>query len=159
MNGWSYTFTPPYAFMVCTQATLLLNLMNSLTDPNKVPFVTTYSLLHATLFSEQNDLILQRSFKKIKVSRYRPGVTQRVGRCIALLFHDRSTRRRWVVSSTPQPHFTPRKDLLPILQEAGWTPGPVWMGGKCGPHRDSIPDLPAHSSVAIPTELPSPLQR
>jgi len=29
----------------------------------------------------------------IKCSRYRPGVAQRVGRGIALLFHDRSTRR------------------------------------------------------------------
>ena len=26
----------------------------------------------------------------------------------------------------PQPHFTPRKDPVPILQEAGWAPGPVW---------------------------------
>ena len=31
--------------------------------------------------------------KKVKFSRYRPGVAQRVGRSIALLFHDRGTRR------------------------------------------------------------------
>jgi len=31
--------------------------------------------------------------KKVKCSRYRPGVAQRVGRGIALLFHNRSTRR------------------------------------------------------------------
>jgi len=30
---------------------------------------------------------------KVKWSRYRPGVAQRVGRGIALLFHDRGTRR------------------------------------------------------------------
>ena len=30
---------------------------------------------------------------KVKSSRYRPGVAQRVGRGIALLFHDRGTRR------------------------------------------------------------------
>jgi len=30
---------------------------------------------------------------KVKCSRYRPVVAQRVGRGIALLFHDRSTRR------------------------------------------------------------------
>jgi hypothetical protein len=30
---------------------------------------------------------------KVKFSRYRPGVAQRVGRGIALLFHDRGTRR------------------------------------------------------------------
>ena len=82
---------------------------------------------------------------KVKWSRYRPDVAQRVGRVIALLFHDRGTRMRWVVSSTPRPHFTPGKDLVPILQEAGWTPGPVWTGGKSRPHRDSIPDHPACS--------------
>jgi len=92
-----------------------------------------------------------------KWSLYRPGVAQRVGRSIALLFHARSTRRRWVVSSTPRPHFTPGKDPVPILQESVWAPGPVWTGGKSRPHRDSIPDLPARSSVAIPTELPGPL--
>ena len=51
---------------------------------------------------------------------------------------------------------TPRKDLVPIVQEAGWAPGPVWTGGKSRPHRDSIPDRPARSSIAIPTELPGP---
>ena len=79
---------------------------------------------------------------KVKWSRYRPGVAQRVGIGIALLFHDRCTRRVWVVSSTPRPHFTPGKDPVPILQGAGWAPGPVWTGGKSRPHRDSIPDRP-----------------
>ena len=54
-----------------------------------------------------------------------------------------------MVSSTPRPHFTPGKDPVPILQEAGWAPGPVWTGGKSRPYRDSIPDRPARSSVAI----------
>ena len=82
---------------------------------------------------------------KVKFSRYRPGVVQRVGRSIALLFHDRGTRRWWVVSSTPRPHFTPGKDPVLILREAGWAPGPVWTGGKSRPHRYSIPDRPARS--------------
>jgi hypothetical protein len=72
-------------------------------------------------------------------------VAQRVGRGIALLFLDRSTRRGWVVSITPRPHFTPGKDPVPILQEAGLAPGPVWTGRKSRPHRDSIPDRPARS--------------
>jgi len=73
---------------------------------------------------------------KVKWYRYRTGVAQRVGRGIALLFHDRGT---------PRPHFSPGKDTVPILQETGWAPGPVWTGGKSRPHRDSIPDLPARS--------------
>jgi len=82
---------------------------------------------------------------KVKCSRYRPDVAQRVGRGIALLFHDRGTRRGWVVSSTPRPQFTLGKDPVPILQEAGWAPGPVWTGGKSRPHRDSIPDSPVRN--------------
>jgi hypothetical protein len=71
----------------------------------------------------------------------------RVGKGIALLYHDRGTRRGWVVTSTPRPHFTPGKDPAPILQEAGWAPGPVWTGRKSRPHRDSIPDHPACSQL------------
>ena len=82
---------------------------------------------------------------KVKWSRYRPGVAQRVGRGIALLSHDRGNIRGWVVSSTPRPHFTPGKDPVPILQEAGWVSGPLWTGGKPRPHRDSIPDRLARS--------------
>ena len=67
------------------------------------------------------------------------------GRGKALRFHARGTRRGWVVSSMPRPHFTPGKDPVPILQEAGWAQGPVWTGGKSRPHRDSIPDRPARS--------------
>jgi len=105
--------------------------------------------------------------KKVKWSSYMPGVAQRVGRGIALLFHDRSTRRGWVVSSTPRPHFTPGKDPVPILQDAGWAPGPVWKGGKSRPHRDSIPDRPVHSqslyrlscaeAYVLPCIVPFPL--
>ena len=47
-------------------------------------------------------------------------------RGIALPFHDHGTRRGWGVSVTPRPLFTPGKDPVPILQEAGWAPGPVW---------------------------------
>jgi hypothetical protein len=82
-------------------------------------------------------------------------VAQRVGRGIAILFHDRGTRGGWVVSSTPRPHFTPGKDPVPILQEAGWTPGPVWTGGKSRPHRDSIPDRPTRSESLYRLSYPA----
>ena len=82
---------------------------------------------------------------KVKCSRYRSSVAQRVCRDIALLFHDPSTRRGWVVSSTPQPCYNTRKDLVSIVQEAGWAPGLVWTGRKSRPHRDLIPDHPARS--------------
>jgi len=62
---------------------------------------------------------------KVKWSRYRPGVAQRVGRGIALLLYDRGTRRGWVVSSTPRPHFAPGKDFR--------ASGPVWRAEKLVP--------------------------
>ena len=75
--------------------------------------------------------------KNVKWSRYRPGVAQRVGRGLALLFHDRGTRRRVSGQQHAPAILYPGKDPVPILQEAG----SVWTGGKSGPHRDSIPDL------------------
>ena len=41
------------------------------------------------------------------------------------------------------------KDLVPIVQEAEWAPGPVWMGRKSRPHRDSIPNTPLISTLKI----------
>jgi len=109
--------------------------------------LTSICCLNMSKESQKKKNLLNLNLKNVKVkwSRYRPGVAQRVGRGIALLFHDRSTRRGWVVSSTPRPHFTPGKDPVPILQVAGWAPGPVWTGGKSRPHRDSIPNRPARS--------------
>jgi len=72
----------------------------------------------------------------LKCSLYRPGVAQSVWKYIHLLFLERVTRRGWVISSTLRPQFTPRKDLVHILQKAGWAPGPVWTGGKSRLHRD-----------------------
>jgi hypothetical protein len=44
--------------------------------------------------------------------------------------------------STPRPgRLTPReRDPVPIVQDAGWAPGPVWTGmDNVLPHRDLIP--------------------
>jgi hypothetical protein len=36
--------------------------------------------------------------------------------------------------------FTPGKDPVPIVQEAGWNQWTVWIGAEnLAPHRDSIP--------------------
>ena len=123
--------------------------------------VTSYKLIEKYgLSSSDSHKIHQRLAAlftdkvKVKFSRYRPGVAQRVGRVISLFFHDRGTRRGWVVSSTPRPHFTPGKNTVPILQEVGWAPGPVWTGGKSRPHRDSIRDRPARSQSLYQLSYP-----
>ena len=57
-----------------------------------------------------------------------------------------------------RPLFTPGKDPVHIVQEAGWAPGPVWGGPEnLAPTWIRSLDRPAHSIVAIPTMLPGPL--
>jgi len=67
-------------------------------------------------------------------------VAQRAGRGIALLFREGVSGQQHAPAA-----LTPGKDPVPVLQEAGWAPGPVWTGGKSHPHLDSIPDRPACS--------------
>ena len=37
---------------------------------------------------------------------------------------------RWVVNATRRPLYPRKSDPVPIVQEAGWTPGPVWTGAE-----------------------------
>jgi hypothetical protein len=57
---------------------------------------------------------------------------QRGSRGIALLILNLGARRGgW---SAPRPgRFTPGKDPVPIVQEAGWAPGPLWTCVKISP--------------------------
>ena len=57
-------------------------------------------------------------------------MAHRGSRGIALPFHDHGTRRGRGVSVMPRPLFTPGKDPVPIVQEAGWAPGLVWTGAE-----------------------------
>jgi hypothetical protein len=40
------------------------------------------------------------------------------------------TRSGRGVSVTPRPLSTPGKEPVPIVQEAEWAPGPVWIGAE-----------------------------
>jgi len=92
------------------------------------------SYKHLCQFSILNPFSLKfNNSLLVKCSLYRSGVAQNVGRGIALLFHDRGTRRGWVVSSTLRPHFTPGRDTVPALQEA------VWPQGRSGRVENLIP--------------------
>jgi hypothetical protein len=53
-------------------------------------------------------------------------MSHRGSRGIALPFLYHGTRRGWGVSVMPWLLFTPGKDPIPIVQEAGWDPGTVW---------------------------------
>jgi hypothetical protein len=46
----------------------------------------------------------------------------------------------------PDRNFTPGKDPVPIVQEVGWAPGPVWTGAENFAARGiRSPDRPARS--------------
>jgi len=48
----------------------------------------------------------------------------------------------------PRLLFTPGKDLVSIVQEAGWAPGPVWTGAEnLAPTGMRSPDHPARSQL------------
>jgi len=51
-----------------------------------------------------------------------------------------------VGNATPWPPYLRERDPAPMVQQAGWAPGPVWAcAEKPHPHRDSISDRPARS--------------
>jgi hypothetical protein len=62
---------------------------------------------------------------KVKVSRYRPGVDQWVGRGIAVLFRDRGTRR-WVSGQ----HHAPAALYPREITGTNFTGG--WVGPRAG---------------------------
>ena len=77
-------------------------------------------------------------------------------RGIAILFLDHGTSRGKVSASTPAAH-TPGKDPVPILQEAGWSPGPVWTGAEnLAPTKTRSPDRPARSQSLYRLSYPAP---
>jgi hypothetical protein len=53
----------------------------------------------------------------------------RAGRGVEVFLFDRGARRGGWSASRPG-RFTPGKDPVPIVQEAGWAPGPVWTCAK-----------------------------
>ena len=96
---------------------------------------------------------------KVKWSRYRPGVAQRVGRGIALLFHGHGTRK----GLSGQQH-APAVLYPPESPGTHFTRG--WVGPRAGLDGRKISSPPGFDpgssspySVAIPTELPGPIIR
>jgi len=74
--------------------------------------------------------------KKVKVTlvqalRFCTGRTAcRASRGIALLFHDQQHYKGVRGQRHAPAALYPEKDLVPIVQEAGWAPGPVWTGAE-----------------------------
>jgi len=77
-------------------------------------------------------------------------------RGIALLFHYHGTRKGWGVSVTPRPLFTPGKYPVPIAQEIGLSPRPVWTGAEnLAPTGIRWPDRPGSSQSLCRLSYPA----
>ena len=51
--------------------------------------------------------------------------------------------------------YIPGKDAVPIVQEAGWAPGPFWIGAEnFAPTGFRSPDLPARSESLYQLRYP-----
>ena len=92
--------------------------MNGMTPPFYVRLHGT----HSDSFTFTVHYTIRRPLKG-KVFPLQARCGQRVGRGIALLFHDRGTRRGWVVSNTPRLHFTPGKIRHPLYRRLGGSQG------------------------------------
>ena len=80
-------------------------------------------------------------------------MVQRLGRGIALLFHDHGTRRgEWSAARTGRT-LPPGKTRYPLYRRLGGSRAGL-DGRKISPHRDSIPGPSSPEPVAIPSELP-----
>jgi hypothetical protein len=67
----------------------------------------------------------------------------------------------WVLNTTPRPFYPRGTDPIPTVQEAGWTPRPVWVGAEnLAPAGIRFSDPLARSErVAVQTALPGPTKR
>ena len=62
------------------------------------------------------------------------------------------------MSVTSRQHLTPGKDPVLIVQEAGWTPGPVWTGAEnLTPTGIRTPDRPARRQSLYRLRYPAQL--
>ena len=69
-------------------------------------------------------------------------------------FLNLGARWKWVVNGTPRPQG---RDLVPIVQEAGWASGRVWTGAEnLAPTGIRSPDRPNHSESLYQLSCPGP---
>jgi hypothetical protein len=63
----------------------------------------------------------------------------------------------WMVNAMPRPLYPWERDPVPIVWEAGWTPGSVWTGAEnFDPKNIRFPDRPARSESLYCLRYPGP---
>ena len=115
----------------------------------------TLDVRHHNVILIRQNLKSWTLLKKVKWSRYRSGVAQRVGRGIALLFHDCGTRRGEWSAARAGRTLPLGKTRYHFYRRLGGPPGLVWTGRKSRPHGDSIPDCPARGQSLYRLSYPA----
>jgi len=63
----------------------------------------------------------------------------------------------WVINTTPRPLYQRERDPVPIVQEAGWAPGPEWGYEKSRPPTEiRCPDRLFHTESLYLLLYPGP---
>ena len=61
----------------------------------------------------------------------------------------------WVINATPRPLYPWERDPVPMVQEAGWAPGPVWTGSESFTHTGiQSPDCSARNELLYRLSYP-----
>ena len=77
-------------------------------------------------------------------------------------FFDLGTRWGFVFNAMARPPYPRERDLVPYVQEAGWAPGPFWVGaGKLAPPsafdpRTTQPVASHYTGYVIPAHFDLP---
>jgi len=113
--------------------------------------------IHTTAKSGRSTLQKRQSFKQ--AMRLCTGRTAHRGsRGISLLFLYHGTRGVRGQRHAPAALY-PGKDPVPIVQEAGWAPGPVWTGAEnLAPTGIRSPNRPARSQSLYQLGCPAHLK-
>ena len=72
-------------------------------------------------------------------------------------FFNLDARGGWVINATPRAVLSRERDPVPIVQEAGWAPGPVWtVVENLAPTAIRSSDCPACSESLYRLSYPGP---
>jgi hypothetical protein len=116
--------------------------------------MVTYTKFHLHR-SRRMDSKTEYIYKKVKVPRNSPEGPEK-GRGIDLLLLDLGTRMGGWSALSPS-RFTPGKDPVSIVREAGWATRPVWKCAKnLAPTGIRSPDRPARNQSLYRLSYPDP---
>jgi hypothetical protein len=122
---------------------------------------------HFQLLSRTQGTRFRRGEPRKKSPVTPPGIDPEIVRLVAqclnhkiqlYIFFNLGARRGWMFNATSRPPYPRKRDLTPIVQEAGWVPGGFWTGTEyLAPTEIRSPDPSARSEWLYQLRCPGPL--